>query len=383
MMLIQSLFAASVAVLSLLDSTTASPNSIRDSLICNNSPDLCDRSYSDITHLGAHDAAFLRDSSTFFSLAGNQFYNATTALNAGVRLIQGQVHSYNGALRLCHTSCLLLDAGPLEDFLSTIKFWMDNNPNEVVTLLLVNYDNNSTAEFGSVFDASGISTYGFVPPSNATSTNGTVAPFPTLRTLINANTRLVSFIASIDRHIDGPDYPYLLNEFTYIFENPFSVVSLSGFNCTLDRPNTISSASAAISKGFMPLQNHFADTLLVSSFDIQVPDQSDISTTNSPDTSTTGSLGTEADKCQKEWGRKPTFILVDFWNVAGPIQVVDKLNGVTNPVGRESVSTDVSESEIAAATRTSGASVGVRGWSGLEFVFLLLVTLAGIQFTPL
>jgi hypothetical protein len=379
MKLIHSLLVASAAFLSLLDATTAAPNTIRNSLICNNSPDLCDRSYSDITHLGAHDAAFLRDSTTYFSLAGNQFYNATTALNAGVRLIQGQVHSYNGMLRLCHTSCLLLDAGPLENFLSTIKFWMDNNPNDVVTLLLVNYDNNSTAEFGSVFDASGINIYGYVPPSNATSANGTVAPFPTLRTLIHANTRLVSFIASIDRHIDGPGYPYLLNEFTYVFETPFSVVSLSGFNCTLNRPSNLPSASAAISQGFMPLQNHFADTLLESSLDIQVPDQLDISTTNSPSTNTTGSLGTEADKCQKEWGRKPTFILVDFWNVAGPIQVVDKLNGVTNPVGRASVSTDVLQSVEAAATRTSGASVGARGWSELELAYLMLVTLAGMH----
>jgi hypothetical protein len=129
----------------------------------------------------------------------------------------------------------------------------------------------------------------------------------------------------------------------------------------------------------MPLQNHFADTLLESSLDIQVPDQLDISTTNSPSTNTTGSLGTEADKCQKEWGRKPTFILVDFWNVAGPIQVVDKLNGVTNPVGRASVSTDVVQSVEAAATRTSGASVGARGWSELELAYLMLVTLAGMH----
>ena len=40
---------------------------------CNNSPDLCSRSYSNITQLGAHDSAFLRDSSTGFSSSGNQY----------------------------------------------------------------------------------------------------------------------------------------------------------------------------------------------------------------------------------------------------------------------------------------------------------------------
>jgi hypothetical protein len=41
-------------------------------LACNNSPDLCRRSYSSITHLGAHDSPFLRDESTNFSDSGNQ-----------------------------------------------------------------------------------------------------------------------------------------------------------------------------------------------------------------------------------------------------------------------------------------------------------------------
>ena len=39
---------------------------------CNNSPDLCSRSYSSITYLGAHDSPFLRNSSNGFSDSGNQ-----------------------------------------------------------------------------------------------------------------------------------------------------------------------------------------------------------------------------------------------------------------------------------------------------------------------
>ena len=42
-------------------------------IACNNSPDLCSRSYSNITQLGAHDSAFLRDASTGFSSSGNQY----------------------------------------------------------------------------------------------------------------------------------------------------------------------------------------------------------------------------------------------------------------------------------------------------------------------
>ena len=97
---------------------------------CNNSPDLCSRSYSDITHLGAHDAAFVRDSSTDYTVSGNQYYNATVALSAGVRLLSAQVHQENGEWHLCHSSCDLLDAGKLSDWLSAIKTWIDGNPND-------------------------------------------------------------------------------------------------------------------------------------------------------------------------------------------------------------------------------------------------------------
>lgn len=39
---------------------------------CNNSPDLCSKSYGEITHLGAHDSPFVRDASTDYSTSGNQ-----------------------------------------------------------------------------------------------------------------------------------------------------------------------------------------------------------------------------------------------------------------------------------------------------------------------
>lgn len=365
-MLFPSLLALSATLLSIAKPTSAAFNGIR-STACNNSPDLCNKKYNDITHLGAHDIAFLRDSSTGFSISGNQFYNATIALSAGVRLLQAQVHNENGVLELCHTSCSLLDGGPLQTFLSDIKFWMDNNPNEVVTLLLVNSDNNSTAEFGSTFSASGIDKYGYAPSS----ITGPISTWPTLQTLISTNTRLITFIASIDY---SKTYPYLLPEFNYVFETAFSVTSLSGFNCTLDRPSSLTSsgASAAVKSGYLPLQNHFVDT--VEAFSVQIPDISNISTTNSPSLNTTGSVGTEASKCLQEWGVKPVFILVDFWNVANPLQAVDVLNGVSNSVtGR----TSISQSILTAATNAAGRLW--EGWTAWKVAGMVLVGVAGMN----
>jgi hypothetical protein len=330
-------------------------------IACNNSPLLCNRNYNNITHMGAHDSAFLRDKSTGFSVSGNQFYNATTALSAGIRLLQAQVHNQNGTLELCHTDCSLLDGGSLETFLSDVKSWMDANPNEVVTILLVNSDNEPAASFGSAFTSSGISKYGYTP----TSTSGPISNWPSLQTLITANTRLVTFIASITY---DSTYPYLLPEFDYVFETTFTVTSLSGFNCTLQRPSTQSSATSAISAGYMGLVNHFADT--AESFGITIPDIDNITTTNSPSTNTTGALGTHAAQCENEWGVRPTFMLVDFWNVGPSIETADNLNGIV-ATGRTNVST-------AELTSSSSSSDGVRGKEFVNWAKTVMVAMTVI-----
>ena len=352
--------AISAALLSLLAITEATPQAFTSSsavapsasatqasspsstAACNNSPDLCNRNYNNITHMGTHNAAFLRDSTTSFSTSGNQFYNATVSLDAGIRLLQAQVHNVNGTARLCHSSCSLLDAGPLVDWLSEINTWMGRNPNDVVTLILVNADDMSAAQFGTVFTSSRISQYGYTPSSI-----GAISTWPTLQTLITANTRLVSFIASIDY---DPTYPFLLPEFDYVFETAFGVTSMDGFNCTLDRPSTQDSSLGAVANGYLGLVNHFLD--VAQSF-FQTPDVDNLSTTNSASSGTRGSLATQSERCQREWGIKPTFVLVNFFNVGPAVKAADQINGIT-PVGRKNLTTAVLDS-TSPAVRTDAA----------------------------
>ncbi|KAG9231740.1 PLC-like phosphodiesterase [Amylocarpus encephaloides] len=312
---------------------------------CNNSPLLCNRSYRNITHMGAHNSASLRDSSTDFSTSGNTFYNATVALSAGIRLLQAQVHLENGVLHLCHSSCTLLDSGTLQAWLSAITVWMDANPDEVVTILLVNADDQTAASYGTVFAASGISAYGYTPSSTSA-----MSTWPTLQTMIAANTRLVTFITNMDY---STAYPYLLPEFTYVFETAFGVTSTDGFNCTLDRPSTQTSSAGAISAGFMGLINHFLDKDV--GFGILIPDISNITNTNSPSTTNVAALGRQASDCNREWGEKPTFILTDFFNVGPAIATADLLNGIT-ATGRTSLSTAQLTVTTSVASSGSGSS---------------------------
>ena len=57
-------------------------------------------------------------------------YNTTYQLDAGVRLVSGQVHKSDSEWHLCHTKCELLDAGKLSTWLGHIKDWLDQNPND-------------------------------------------------------------------------------------------------------------------------------------------------------------------------------------------------------------------------------------------------------------
>ncbi|KAH0389379.1 hypothetical protein KCU89_g16743, partial [Aureobasidium melanogenum] len=105
----------------------------------------------------------------------------------------------------------------------------------------------------------------------------------------------------------------------------------------------------------MPLMNHFLyETTDLFGTTIESPDLGNISTTNSA-SGGTGALGTSATECTTTYGRAPTYLLVDFFNVGPAIETADRLNGVTSPVGRTNVSTAASAPASSGSTR-SGVS---------------------------
>jgi hypothetical protein len=331
---------------------------------CNNSPSLCSKAYNNITHLGAHDSPFLRNQQTSFSTSGNHYYNTTVQLDAGVRLLSAQVHKANDssgseAWHLCHSSCDLLDAGSLESWLTEIKTWMDKNTNDVVTVLIVNSDGASASDLGSQFSASGLDTLAYTPPS----LSSIPQTWPTLDSLISNGTRLMTFVASLST--PSSQYPYLMDEFTFIFENEYENVSPSNYSCNPDRPTSLGTAEAALSSGRMFLMNHFLyETQL---FGIQSPNASYAGTTNAQ--TGFGSLGVSVQDCTAVYGKPPTFVLVDWFNMGPAIASVDAANGVTGATGRKSVST-------APLTQESTGGVGRREGSMLAVVVALVVAVA-------
>jgi hypothetical protein len=353
----RSLLQASAALLPLFYTTASAQNA------CNNSPSLCDRAYNNITQLGAHNSPFLRNEDTSFSTSGNHYYDTTTQLDAGVRLLSAQVHKTNEsgseAWHLCHTSCDLLDAGSLESWLSKIKTWMDANTNDVVTVLLVNSDNASPSELGDQFSAAGIDKLAYTPPSP------TDIPWewPTLDRLIGNNTRLMTFVTPLNT---SSEQPYLMDQYAFMFENNFENVNPSNYTCEPDRPSTLrGDASSALESGRMFMQNHFLYENQL--FGIQSPNETYANVTNAE--TGFGSLGESIKKCASVYGKPASFVMVDFFNVGPAIASVDAANGVSGATGRKSLSTD------AVTEESTGAGVKQRG-SLMAVVFAVGVAVA-------
>lgn len=167
---------------------------------CNGNAALCDKLYSNVTFIGSHDSAF--DGTL---PVDNQYDSVADQLSIGVRFLQAQSHDKDGTIELCHTSCLEEDAGTLQTWLETVVTFLDDNSEEVVTLLITNGDGIAGSEFAAAFEAAGAAAYAYSP-----GTTLTLSQWPTLGALIDAGTRLVVFM----------DYPaddsvsYILPEFT-------------------------------------------------------------------------------------------------------------------------------------------------------------------------
>ncbi|KAG1875526.1 PLC-like phosphodiesterase [Suillus subalutaceus] len=267
-------------------SPTESP--FRRATICNGSPDLCTRNFGNVTFVGAHDS---------YAVGTN---NVTQQLNDGIRMLQMQAHNLSGVIELCHTSCSLFDGGSLQTYLTTVKAWLDANPNEVLSLLIVNSDTFPPSSYDTVFKAVGLDTI----------------DWPTLGSLIDSGTRLITFM---DSNANFSSVPYIIDEFTNIWETAYDVTT--SFDCNVNRSNANTPTATS-----MYLINHYLDTLILGQ---PAPDPSQANQTNA--VTGTNSLGEQFELCVGQQGRNPNFMLVDFYEYGGGsvFEVAATANGVT------------------------------------------------------
>lgn len=277
---------------------------------CNTNDEYCDRKYSNVSLVGTHDSAF---DTSLGDPRDDQDELVTLQLDSGIRFLQSQVHYFNNSLSMCHTSCALLYAGTLHDYLVPIKTWLDSNENDVLTLLIVNGDRTNITEFAKVFADVGLDKMAFIPATSPKTLS--IDDWPTYAELIEAETRVVIFI---DSGADETQVPYILYEWNYFFETPYDVLNGSFNECTLDRPPNSSP------DGKMYIMNHFLNRELVPGIDI--PDTQHLNQTNAA--TGNGSIGAQADLCEQTYGRGPDMVLVNFFEYGDVFTAQSNLNAV-------------------------------------------------------
>ncbi|KAL8701526.1 MAG: hypothetical protein Q9224_000464 [Gallowayella concinna] len=302
------------AMLGIIDQLTRATTHLKKQpqIGCNGREAFCNRKYSNITHIATHDAPFIG-----VLPMENQNVDIPTQLDAGIRFLQAQTHrNAFGKLSLCHTHCLMKDAGLLSDYLKVIKVWLDKNPKEVVTILLTNGDRLHINEFHKSFNISGIIPYTY--SARGDPEKWSLDSWPTLGELINNNTRLIAFL---DMGADQARIPYLHNEFSYFWETPFETLDPSFSSCKIDRPLGLEKFPETVKKR-MYIVNHFLDTRIGG---VEVPNRRDAKKTNA--WMGKSSIGEHTGRCADMYGRKPAAVLVDYFDRGEVFKAQDRLNG--------------------------------------------------------
>ena len=193
---------------------------------------------------------------------------------------------------LCHSRCAY-GAIPFGAALRTIKSFLDDNPDEVVTLIIE--DEISRKDTALAFADVGLTD--MVYDSN----DQGAEHWPTLGDLIERGERVVVF----SEHL-GPPPSWYRDVDDVIQDTPFDVRDAGMFTCALNR-------GAADAPLF--LLNHWVQR--------EAPDRADAVVVNEQ-----RFIVDRARACNAERGRLPNFIAVNFFSIGDLMHAVDELNEV-------------------------------------------------------
>ncbi|KAF2204509.1 PLC-like phosphodiesterase, partial [Delitschia confertaspora ATCC 74209] len=295
---------------------------------CNLYSELCSRKFSNITTVVAHNSPFTRPHNAL----SNQDQPVITQLNDGIRGLEFATHLFLDELHLCHSDCLLLNAGPLEAYLRTVARWLLTHPDEVLTLILTNDDRVPPTAYTAPFNHSGLLPYIYVPHKPTMD----LSDWPTLSEMIRRNQRVV---VTLDYGANTTEVPWLLDEWSIRWQTPFSPADPS-FPCTVHRPP---SQPSSISRNRMYMANH---NLNIPIFNFRAPLSASLTKHMATDSSIlvpayslfeqvnavdgNMSLGQAVQGCEKMWGRPPNGLLVDYYEAGGGsvFEVAAKANGL-------------------------------------------------------
>jgi len=193
---------------------------------------------------------------------------------------------------LCHGFCEL-GAHPLVPMLAEIRRFMVENPGEVLVFVIEDAD-VAAADVAAAFADSGLIEFVFRGQPSP--------PWPTLREMIGADARIVVLAEN-----DARGVPWYHQAFEVMQETPYSFKAADEFSCAPNRGGTA---------GSLFLVNHWIDSA-------PAPRPSNAAIVNARDF-----LLRRAQQCERERGRRPNVLAVDFYRSGDVVGVARELNGV-------------------------------------------------------
>lgn len=304
--------------------------------------------------------------------ASNQVFPVLTQLEDGIRgcksstfpcilrthhkLVQFETHYPNASagLHLCHTSCNLLDAGTLESYLTTVRGWLEEHPYEVIAIMMGNDNRVPPSTYIQPFQNSGMMPYLYTPRK----TNATLDDWPTLSQMILLNKRV---IVMLDYLANQTEVPWLLDEFNYQWQTPFSPTN-PAFPCTEQRPPN-QPDNVSRNKMYMVNHNLNIDVKLLGQ-SILIPAYTLLGEVNA--VSGNGSLGRNVENCTAMWGRPPNWLLVDYYNFGN-------FNGSVFQVAADANGVSYNRDDCCGSSVTSGVAYEKETYKMIPFVFVSIV----------
>ncbi len=254
---------------------------------CNGSASLCARRFDQVAYATTHNAFAVVDEG--FG-APNQTRSMRRQLEDGVRALMLDTWNDRGRVSLCHGPCAL-GRRLLADGLCEINRFLDENPGEVVTLILESYV--SAAQLEVAFEQAGLLARLHAQPVGV--------PWPTLGAMIARDARVVVLS---DR--DGGARPWLHDVWAHAWETPFSART----------PADLETCRTGRGTRGHPLfiLNHFLTNPLASEDLARSVNVAPI-------------LSDRAARCRMESGQLPNFVTVDYYEIGELRSVIRTLNG--------------------------------------------------------
>lgn len=272
---------------------------------CNGVDTICDLRLSEVMFAGLHNAMATKQDGFLF--AGNHEFQLESALQAGFRGINVDVGNCDGSLVLVHNQCTLGSREPYEVF-NHVNLFLEKHPRDLVLMPL--QINNDVDEPVDLFDLYAIleSVPGF---TDRMYVHNQTQLWPTMRSLIESDKRIVMFIYNAGTDCSSGDcppgfHPYFLYASETLYE----------FETVQDIENT--QQSCPYDRGV----DGYKDFYVVNSFvSDPLPSKSSAAIINQK-----SFLQDHIAACRNVVGRAVNMVFIDFWEQGDLVDLVQTHN---------------------------------------------------------